>query len=393
MMRERIVDSLDDLQKYCEMEGFKGWDPFDGLNSRFFHSIPFLKNSSLARLAWIQFFKRFPINLRDFMMVGKDYNPKGLGLFLSGYCNLWKLEQKQEYLDMIRFLSGLLIRKQSTGWSGACWGYNFDWQARAFFQPRDTPTVVASSFIANALLDASDILNDDDLKNTAFSVADFIIHDLNRTNDASGNFAFSYSPMDRTTVFNASLLGSRILSRIYSYTGNLKLKEDAEKSVRFCINHQHADGSWFYSPLSHHRWIDNFHTGFNLECILQFDQYTGNHLFTENFEKGFRFYIENFFTNEGIPKYYHNSVYPVDLHSTAQLIITCSRTGRFMENKDLIDRVTDWTLLNMRSKKGYFYYQKTKFYTNRIPYMRWTQAWMFLALTEYLLQTNSASNK
>ena len=34
------------------------------------------------------------------------------------------------------------------------------WQARAFFQPRNTPTVVATSFIAHGLLDAYEILKE-----------------------------------------------------------------------------------------------------------------------------------------------------------------------------------------------------------------------------------------
>jgi hypothetical protein len=39
-------------------------------------------------------------------------------------------------------------------------------------------------------------------------------------------------------------------------------------------------------------------------------------------------------------------------------------------------------------KKGYFYYQKRKKISAKIPYMRWAQAWMFYALTCLLLQNN-----
>ena len=84
------TDSLSSLKSYCESEQFKGWDPYDGLNSKVFQALPFLKNSALCRLVVIQGFKRSPINFRKIAMVPKDYNAKGIGLFLQGYCNLYK---------------------------------------------------------------------------------------------------------------------------------------------------------------------------------------------------------------------------------------------------------------------------------------------------------------
>ena len=35
---------------------------------------------------------------------------------------------------------------------------------------------------------------------------------------------------------------------------------------------------------------------------------------------------------------------------------------------------------------GYFYFQKTGRLTNRIPYMRWGQAWAWHALTAYAVR-------
>jgi hypothetical protein len=43
--------------------------------------------------------------------------------------------------------------------------------------------------------------------------------------------------------------------------------------------------------------------------------------------------------------------------------------------------ILQWAFKNMWSKKGYFYYQKTRFIKNRVPYMRWSQAWMLFALS------------
>lgn len=383
-MRETVLQSLSDLQAFCVKEQFKGWDPYDGLNSSLFQAIPFISRNRIARLAWIQFFKRSPVNFRNFSGVKKGYNPKGLGLFLSGYCNLYSMDPQKEYLEKINLFSEQLLSLQNREYSGACWGYNFDWQARAFFQPKNTPTVVASTFVANALLDAYEITKDQTFLNTAVSTSDFILKDLNRTYSKQGNFCFSYSPLDKTAVFNASLLGSRILSRIYSYTGEKKLIQEAKKSVEFCCSYQQADGSWVYGTLPFHQWIDNFHTGYNLECISDYMKYSHDNSYSENLEKGFEYYLKTFFSKKGIPKYYNNSVYPIDIHSPAQFIVTLVKLGKFCEQKELANTVLDWTIKNMQSKKGYFYFQINRFFSSRIPYIRWAQAWMFYSLSTYL---------
>lgn len=379
-----VQASFGRLKAYCEKEDFKGWDPYDGLNSKLFRALPIVSRKRWPRLAWIQLFKRSPVNLRPLTGVAKDYNPKGLGLFLSGYCNLYYADARPEYISTIKYLADKLLELRSPGWSGSCWGYNFDWQARAFFQPRYTPTVVATTFIAYSLMDAYEITGEQRYLDAAVSAQHFVLKDLNRTYDEEGNFAFSYSPEDQTQVFNASLLGSRLLSRIYHYTGDKALLEEARKSIRFCCRHQKADGSWSYGTLPFHQWVDNFHTGYNLECITEYRKYSGDHTFDSYVAKGLRYYLDTFFTKEGIAKYYNNKMYPVDIHNTAQLVITLSRLGVLEEQRSMIDTCLLWSIVHMQDRKGYFYYQIKNGYRSRIPYVRWAQGWMFYGMSEYL---------
>jgi rhamnogalacturonyl hydrolase YesR len=382
-MVKQITESFQKLKNYCEAEAFKGFDPYDGLNSSIFQAIPILPKLKYTRLAWIQFFKRCPINFRNIAGVKKEYNPKALGLFLSSYCRLYKVDPKEEYLEKINFFIEKINNSITPGYSGACWGYNFDWEALAFFQPKHTPTVVASSFIAQSLLDAYEITGNKSCLETARSTCNFILKDLNRTYETDGNFAFSYSPKDKSTVFNATLLGSRLLARVYYHTKESLLKEEAEKSIAFCCNHQNKNGSWAYSKYSFHQWIDGFHTGYNLECINDYIVYTNDTKFESNLVNGFKYYIETFFTDKGVPKYYNNKIYPIDVHSTAQMIVTVFKLNKYNEYSEIVDKVVKWTIDNMQSKSGYFYYQKNKYYTNKIPYMRWCQAWMFYAFSIY----------
>ena len=377
-------NSFDQLINYCEKEGFKGWDPYDGLNSWVIQKTP-LGKSRFFRLAWIQLFKRNPINFRRLVGVKKDYNPKGLGLFLIGYCNLYKVEKKQEYVTKINFIAEKLISLQTKGYSGACWGYNFDWQARAFFQPKYTPTVVATTFIAESLLEAYRITKRQEFLDTAISCSKFVLNDLNKSYDEDKNFTLSYSPLDKTQVYNAGLLGAKLLCLIYEYTREEDLLVNARKIVSYVCNKQRGDGAWAYGTLPFHQWIDNFHTGYNLECIYVYQKISGDQSFSSKIELGLKYYLDNFFTEEGICKYYNDKVFPVDIHAPAQLIVTLSKLDKLQENENLINKVLGWTIDNMQSNKGYFYYQKKKYSTSKIPYIRWAQSWMFYAFSYYFL--------
>lgn len=383
-MTEKVQQSLEKLRTWCERENFRGWDPYDGLTSRVFQSLPGIRRVRLFRLIWIQAFKRNPVNLRRIFLIKKDYNAKGVGLFLNGYCNLYRIEPKEEYLSHIRFLSDKVLELISEGYSGACWGYHFDWESKAFFQPKNTPTVVASTFIGYALLDAWEILEDERLLKVAISIADFILKDLNRTYDEEGDFSFSYSPLDTSRVYNATLLGSRLLSRIYSITKDESMLEEAKHSVDFVIKHQREDGSWTYSPLPFHQWIDNFHTGYNLECLSEYEKYSGDKSYRPNIEKGFEYYIKTFFEEDGRCRYYNDSLYPIDIHAPAQLIITLSRLGLLNNHKELAEKVLGWVIDHMQDKRGYFYFQMKRKFTSRIPYMRWAQGWMFFSMSTFL---------
>jgi len=388
-MDEIVNSSLAALEQFCQSEEYKGWDPYDGLNSYLFKSLPFISKNRLIRLAWIQFFKRSPINFRKIALVKKEFNSKGVGLFLTGYCNLYSIDPRPQYLEKINYFSKKLLQLQNVNYSGSCWGYNFDWQARAFFQPKNTPTVVASAFVANALLNAFEITKIPQFLDTASSTCDFILKDLNRTYSKQGNFCFSYSPLDKTAVFNASFLASQLLARVYSFTGEKILIDEAKKSMQFCCDHQQENGAWAYGTLPFHQWIDNFHTGYNLECISDYMKFSHDCTYHHQLAIGFDYYINTFFTKEGIGKYYHNSIYPIDIHAPAQLVVTLTKLGKFEEQKELVNRVLNWTIENMQSKKGYFYYQINKTFSSKIPYIRWAQAWMFYALSAYIKANKS----
>lgn len=404
-MKTNLLKSFQSLRKYCEAEKFKGWDPYDGLNSKVFQALPFFKKSAICRLIMIQGFKRSPLNLRRIMLVPKGYNAKGIGLFLQGYCNLYNavkgnpslekvLGSTEELKRQINDLAELLISLHSKGYSGACWGYNFDWQSKAFFLPQYTPTVVATSFIVEALFAAYEITKNDKYRDIAISSGDFILKDLNRINKTRG-FMFSYSPLDNRAVYNASLLGTKTLALIYKYTQQDIYKIAAKASAKAVCDQQNADGSFPHSDQIGNKWRDSFHTGFKLESLSIYQRLCNDYTFEANINKGYEFWLKHYFIPEkGIALYYDNSSETdlIDLHCVAQFFPTLYKAGKLSSQNRLAQNLINWTINNMQSKKGYFYFQKKGNHRNKIAYMRWPNAWMFYGFSFQILN-NASTNE
>jgi rhamnogalacturonyl hydrolase YesR len=262
------------------------------------------------------------------------------------------------------------------------WGYNFDWQSRAFFVPKYTPTIVNSSFIGHALLDTFAFTGLSKAREMALPIGEFILQDLYRFEE-NGAICFSYTPIDNYFVHNANLLGASLLIRLFKETGKEEYRDTALAALAYSMKHQRPDGSWFYAEKETAHWIDSFHTGFNLQAIRYFLDLGFAEEYLAQYEKGVRFYADNFFLADGTPKYYHDRVYPIDIHSPAQAVVFFSGMGKKYE--ELTNKTLNWMIENMQGPDGAFYFQKHKYYTNKIPYMRWGQAWAFHALTEYLL--------
>src|SRR3972149_8205246 len=368
-----ISEALNKLYKYCQKEKYKGWDNYDGLNSRILKNSPFYL-SAFFRLAWIQFFKRFPINFRKIAFVSKGYNPKGLSLFVSG---LMSLDKQSEARELINHL------KEATccGYAGICWGYNFDWQSRLFLIPSGTPNIVTTVFVANSLLDYFDKTKEKEKLNMAINSCEFILKYLVLFEDEN-TLCFAYVPGGQARVHNANMLGASFLARVYNLTGAHNYYEKSRKAMTYSINALRTDYSWPYGESKYQQFIDNFHTGFNLVALNNWMEYTGEFIWEEELKRAYDYFLNMLWLDNGCPKYYHNSLYPIDIHCSAQGIVTCLKLFKYNNQSiPLAKKIAKWAIENMQDEKGYFYYQKTKWFTNKIPYMRWAQAWMFYALS------------
>ncbi len=369
------------LQQYIENEKYCGYDPYDALKSPLFN-LPFFKSNKIIRFGAQQLVKRSPVNLRPLLFVPKGYNPVTLGLCLQAYAQLIPVFPQQIDLltEKINFLVEELDKLVPSGFHGACWGYDFDWEARYAKIPAYQPTIVATGFITNALFLAWQQTKNQKAISLCQSACNFILKDIQRTFDDQQNFCFSYSPFDKQVVFNASMKGVRTLAQVYSYTHDETLKAEAKKAVDFVMKHQREDGAWIYSTSEVGGWIDNYHTGYVIDCLHEYIMHCNDHSFKLALEKGLDFYTTHFFENNTIPKFYDKKIFPVDCTAAGQSLLTLSR----FEKLALAENVAGYMIENMQDDKGFFYFRKYEKNTEKISFMRWSNAWMFAGLTALL---------
>ena len=67
-----VLPATLDLEKWVSERGYRGYDPYDGMRSRLLKIIPL--PGKYAKIAWIQFFKKCPVNLRPLFLIPKGIN-------------------------------------------------------------------------------------------------------------------------------------------------------------------------------------------------------------------------------------------------------------------------------------------------------------------------------
>lgn len=381
----KFEDSFNKLEKYIEKEHYKGYDPYDILNSW----IPFKIFGKWSPILATQFQKRNPINIRPLIGIKKEYNPKAMGLFLQAYSILYKKTKNEEYLEKAKYFYNWLINNYTKDYSGICWGYNFPWASSSKYINTYTPSSVVTGFVIRGIYEYYKISNDNTVPNIISNASKFIRNDLNWTKDDTG-ICISYTPVIRDLCFNASLLGAEVLAINYKLNGEEESGNQAIAAVNYVINKQKKNGVWAYSEnidSGEERMQIDFHQGYILESIFNILTYTSmkNQAWENSLKFGLEYYHNNQFFENGKSLWRTPKEYPVEIHNQAQGIITFNQLSNYYpDGPNFANTIANWTMINMQDKKGHFYYQIFRTHTNKISYMRWSQAWMFLALSNLI---------
>jgi polysaccharide biosynthesis protein VpsJ len=377
--KDQIAESLGRLSDWLEKNDYRGYDTFDGLNAKYLRPLTFETN--FLRTVLQQGVRRFPFNLRPVLAIPKSRSTKGMGYLAKGFMRLQQATGDAAWGRKAESALQWLVENESKGYSGACWGNHFDYQSRSFYLPKGVPTIVWTSLIGHAFLDAYDHFRNDSYLQVAISACEQIVRDLDTLAEGDA-LCLSYIPTQNKQVHNSNTLGASLLARTYSHAQNEAYRSFAEKAIRYTANHQHPDGSWYYGEATNLHWVDNFHTAYVLDCFKHYATATGDEQFEGNLSKGYQYWKRTFFLADGTPRYYDHKTLPLDIQCSSQAIDTMVFFhDRDPENLPLALNVAKWTIENMQDRSGYFYYRRySRWVVNKTPTLHWGQATMFCAL-------------
>jgi len=382
-LKTTIYDSIVRLSQWLEENDYRGYDTFDGLNARLLRPLTF--ESDFLRTVLQQGVRRFPINLRPMLGVAKSHSTKGMGYLARGFMRLYQATGEAAWRDKADFALQWLSQNRSAGYSGACWGNHFDYQSRSFYLPKGAPTVVWTSLIGHAYLDAYDDFQKDSFLRVAISSCEHILDDIETFADGKA-LCIGYIPAGiaakNKQVHNANTLAASLLARTYSYTRNESYRALAKKAIQYTAQHQRPNSSWYYGEASNLHWVDNFHTAYVLDSLKHYGESTGDVEFEEALMRGYEYWKNSFFLADGTPRYYDRKTLPIDIQCCSQAIDTLV----FFQDRDaealpLALKIANWTIANMQDRSGYFYYRRySRWAVNRTPTLHWGQATMLCAL-------------
>jgi len=377
--KHQLYASIRRLYDWLEKNEYRGYDTFDGLSSRLVRPLTFENKFLLITLQ--QGVRRFPINLRPLLGIPKGCSTKGMGFIAKGFMRLDEATGDATWQTKAEFALEWLIRNQSPGYSGACWGNHFDYQSRSFHIPNGVPTVVWTSLIGHAFLDAYQHFQKDVYLEVAVSACEHILRDLETFADGEG-LCISYVPTENQPVHNSNTLGASLLARTYVHTQNESYRELAERAIQYTAQYQRSDSSWYYGERANLHWVDSFHTAYVLDSFKYYIESTGDDRVLKNLTNGYEYWKRTFFLPDGTPRYYDHKTLPLDIQCCSQAIDTLVFFhDRDPESLSLALKVANWTIKHMQDPSGYFYYRRySPWLVNKTPTLHWGQATMFCAL-------------
>jgi len=333
----------------------------------------------------MQLIRQSPVNLRPFLGVKPKDSTKGRGYMAHGYLLLYRATGDDQHLEKaIQCLEWLDMHKVSR-FQHHSWSNHFDFASRGGSYTKEDPILVWTSMIGHAYVEAFEITGNPWFLRVAQSACNWVL-ELPRETTSRGD-CLSYFAHTQSSIHNANMLGASLLARTAKHNRSEEYLSVARSAMEYSCSRQLPDGSWWYAEEPKFHWIDNFHTGYNLDSLGCYIEASGDEEFRPNLATGLTFYKATFFEQNGRPKYYHTRTYPVDIQCVAQAIDTLALfSARDPECRALAERVAGWAIENMQDRKGFFYYRQYPFRKAKTPMLHWGQGTMFKALAHLLLE-------
>jgi rhamnogalacturonyl hydrolase YesR len=385
--KKSVHKSVQEVAHWVEKHNYQAYDPGDG-DLSFLRYLTF--NTHFLRRLLTAAVLRTPFHIRPWIGIRPHTSTKGMGYMGWGYVKMYALTGTESYRQRAEYCFDWLIKHRAANYEQYCWGNHFSFATRGGTIPAHTPTIVWSSLISLGFLEAYEVLQNPKYLEVAASTAEWV-KKLPKEQTDRGS-CLSYVPFKQSSIHNSNMLGAALLARVAVHTQDQKALELAREAMVYSCTRQNADGAWFYGEDPKYHWIDNFHTGYNLDCLKRYIDSTGDRQFERNLQEGFQYFKLNFFETDGCPKYYHDKTKPIDIQCAAQAIDTLAYfSDNDSEALELAIKVAQWTIDHMQGEDGHFYYRDLGWKTVKTPMLHWGQGTMFKALAHLLNKMNRKS--
>ncbi len=382
----QVLERLESLDRWVRSHDYQAWDPGDGQMS---YLARFTGGSlTLERLLTASVL-RTPFNVRPLLGIRPHCSTKGMGYMAWGYTRLYRLLRRQEHAEAAQRCLEWLLANRSPGRPGMCWGNAFTFTTRAGRIPKGEPTIVWSALIGQAFVEAFEVFGEQRWLDVATSTCDWICT-LPRQTTAHGD-CLSYVPYGQVSIHNSNMLGGALLARVGAIHGRDDFLDLAQRSMLYSCSRQNDDGAWYYGDATKYHWIDNFHTGYNLDSLRRYQDSSGDRTFADALTRGFTYFRDHFVEPDGRPRYMHDRRLPTDIQCAAQSIDTLAYfADRDPRSLELSCLVAAWSLAHMQSPQGHFYYRDLGYMKIKTPMFHWGQATMFKALAHLAQRMHGA---
>jgi hypothetical protein len=398
---------------WLDNSGYASYDPYDVWGSRY------------GRLARRLYYEKHPAGfvltaplicmevicprLRG-LFVKKDRFPTADAQLILAFLNLYEASQNQQvtsggspakarhdrppesWLTKGKSLADGLLAQSVPGYTGFCWGYPFDWQNVNGLMPKGTPHITATPYCYEAFTRLFDLTGEERYREVARSITAFVSEDLHDTPTGNDSAASSYTPHDRGKVVNASAYRAFLLFDAARRFQNDTFRTKAWKNLRFVLESQQADGSWLYAidnPAE--AFIDHFHTCFVLKNLHKINHHLQSADVRQAIQRGYAWYREALFDEQDNPKSFaiapRLQLVRLEMYNVAEAI----SLGVLLRN-DIPQALTLAEKLAARLIRCYGLpagHWVTRVYRggirHTVPFLRWPQSQLFLALTNLLV--------
>lgn len=364
------------LQNHLKRSGYKTFDPYDILNSKFISKLVYYRKIILL-LTQINRFS--PINIRNAIGIKKCFNSKAMALVLHALVGLNSKKDRED----IDFILNWLIQNKSDNYEQYSIGFTFDVVLDHSIARKGESSLIISLFTIFAFIEYFNRTKDNSILEHIHSFYQLIEEKLPHEEDEELLW-YSYNFHKENEIYNATAKVGKFFVLYYNLTKDDKLIEKIKKILNYLLLKQRQDGSWAYGQ--NITYTDGFHTAFILEAVWYMLKLVDDNHYRKMFDLGLSHYEKYMFKENGQPLYFHplygpkdirKALVETDIRDCAMAIVLFSKIGDY----ERAEKVLDWTIKNMyNSKEHYFYFYRNKLWTNKINFIRW-QAWMVYALS------------